>query len=81
MLGISFTGDEVGVKVVDGRESFLDVRLITSMKDGVKINTRCQVIDNYGDVIPGLYAISARWRAAWWEKGLIWAVSFGRRVG
>ncbi len=28
----------------------------TSMKGGIKINGKCQVIDPYGDVIPGLYA-------------------------
>lgn len=29
---------------------------LTSCKGGVKINTKAQVIDMYGDVIPGLYA-------------------------
>jgi flavocytochrome c len=29
---------------------------LTSMKGGLKINTRNQVIDQFGDVIPGLYA-------------------------
>jgi fumarate reductase flavoprotein subunit len=29
---------------------------LTSMKGGLKINAKCQVIDQYGDVIPGLYA-------------------------
>jgi len=28
----------------------------TSMKGGVKINAKCQVVNNYGEVIPGLYA-------------------------
>jgi len=28
----------------------------TSMKGGLKINARCQVIDQFGEVIPGLYA-------------------------
>ncbi len=28
----------------------------TSMKGGLKINARCQVLDQYGEVIPGLYA-------------------------
>jgi len=28
----------------------------TSMKGGLRINGRCQVIDQFGDVIPGLYA-------------------------
>ena len=26
------------------------------MKGGLKINAKCQVIDQFGDVIPGLYA-------------------------
>ena len=29
---------------------------LTSMKGGLKINAKCQVIDLFGDVIPGLYA-------------------------
>jgi len=29
---------------------------LTSMKGGLKINAKCQVIDQFGDVIPGLYA-------------------------
>lgn len=29
---------------------------LTSMKGGLKINPKCQVIDQFGDVIPGLYA-------------------------
>ena len=29
---------------------------LTSMKGGLKINGKCQVIDQFGDVIPGLYA-------------------------
>jgi fumarate reductase flavoprotein subunit len=29
---------------------------LTSMKGGLRINGKCQVIDVYGDVIPGLYA-------------------------
>ena len=32
------------------------VTSLTSMKGGIKINEFCQVIDNYGKVIPGLYA-------------------------
>lgn len=32
------------------------VTAITSMKGGIKINSSTQVINNYGDVIPGLYA-------------------------
>jgi flavocytochrome c len=29
---------------------------LTSMKGGLKINAKCQIIDQFGDVIPGLYA-------------------------
>jgi urocanate reductase len=29
---------------------------LTSMKGGLRINGKCQIIDQYGDVIPGLYA-------------------------
>lgn len=29
---------------------------LTSMKGGLKINAKCQVIDQFGDVIPGLFA-------------------------
>jgi flavocytochrome c len=29
---------------------------LTSMKGGLKINGKCQVVDQFGDVIPGLYA-------------------------
>jgi fumarate reductase flavoprotein subunit len=29
---------------------------LTSMKGGLKVNAKCQVIDQFGDVIPGLYA-------------------------
>jgi fumarate reductase flavoprotein subunit len=29
---------------------------LTSMKGGLRINAKCQVIDQFGDVIPGLYA-------------------------
>jgi len=29
----------------------------TSFKGGLKINGRCQVLDNFGDAIPGLYAV------------------------
>lgn len=29
---------------------------LTSMKGGLKINAKCQVIDQFGDIIPGLYA-------------------------
>ncbi len=29
---------------------------LTSMKGGLRINGKCQMIDQYGDVIPGLYA-------------------------
>jgi fumarate reductase flavoprotein subunit len=29
---------------------------LTSMKGGLRINANCQVIDQFGDVIPGLYA-------------------------
>ena len=28
----------------------------TSMKGGLKINSKCQVLTNHGEVIPGLYA-------------------------
>ena len=28
----------------------------TSFKGGLKINGKCQVLDNFGDPIPGLYA-------------------------
>jgi flavocytochrome c len=29
---------------------------LTSMKGGLKINAKCQIVDQFGDVIPGLYA-------------------------
>jgi fumarate reductase flavoprotein subunit len=29
---------------------------LTSMKGGLKINAKCQVVDQFGEVIPGLYA-------------------------
>jgi len=29
---------------------------LTSMKGGLRINAKCQSIDQFGDVIPGLYA-------------------------
>jgi fumarate reductase flavoprotein subunit len=29
---------------------------LTSMKGGLRINAKCQIIDQFGDVIPGLYA-------------------------
>jgi len=32
------------------------VTCTTSLKGGLKINTECQVINNYGEIIPGLYA-------------------------
>jgi len=32
------------------------VTATTSMKGGLKINGKCQVLTNYGEVIPGLYA-------------------------
>jgi fumarate reductase flavoprotein subunit len=60
---------------------------LTSMKGGVKINTRCQVIDNYGDVIPGLYAIGEVTGGlvgkGTYLGGLYWPASmtFGRLVG
>ncbi len=60
---------------------------LTSMKGGVKINTRCQVVDNYGDVIPGLYAIGEVTGGLVGKEtylgGLMWPASmtFGRLVG
>ncbi len=29
---------------------------LTSMKGGLRINAKCQIVDQFGDVIPGLYA-------------------------
>jgi fumarate reductase flavoprotein subunit len=60
---------------------------LTSFKGGIKINTRCQVIDNYGDVIPGLYAIGEVTGGlvgrGTYLGGLMWPASmtFGRLVG
>jgi fumarate reductase flavoprotein subunit len=60
---------------------------LTSMKGGLKINTRCQVIDNYGDVIPGLYAVGEVTGGlvgkGTYLGGLMWPASmtFGRLVG
>jgi len=60
---------------------------LTSFKGGVKINTRSQVIDNYGDVIPGLYAVGEVTGGlvgkGTYLGGLMWPASmtFGRLVG
>lgn len=60
---------------------------LTSFKGGIKINTRCQVIDNYGDVIPGLYAVGEVTGGlvgkGTYLGGLMWPASmtFGRLVG
>lgn len=60
---------------------------LTSFKGGIKVNTRCQVIDNYGDVIPGLYAIGevagGLVGKGTYLGGLMWPASmtFGRLVG
>lgn len=60
---------------------------LTSMKGGIRINTRCQVVDNYGDVIPGLYAIGEVTGGlvgkGTYLGGLYWPASmtFGRLVG
>ncbi len=32
------------------------ITALTSMKGGIKINDRCQVLNNYDEIIPGLYA-------------------------
>jgi fumarate reductase flavoprotein subunit len=32
------------------------ITALSSMRGGLKINPNCQVLDNYGDIIPGLYA-------------------------
>ncbi len=60
---------------------------LTSFKGGIKINTRCQVIDNYGEVIPGLYAVGEVTGGlvgkGTYLGGLMWPASmtFGRLVG
>lgn len=60
---------------------------LTSFKGGIKINTRCQVIDNYGEVISGLYAVGEAAGGlvgkGTYLGGLMWPASmtFGRLVG
>jgi flavocytochrome c len=44
------------VKITPPLYAIKCVTSTTSMKGGIKINERCQVLNNYGDVIPGLYA-------------------------
>jgi len=44
------------VKIVPPIVAVKCVTSLTSMKGGLKINGRCQVINQYGEVIPGLYA-------------------------
>jgi fumarate reductase flavoprotein subunit len=60
---------------------------LTSFKGGIKINTRCQVVNNYGEIIPGLYAIGEVAGGLIGKDtylgGLMWPASmtFGRLVG
>ncbi|MBI5606030.1 MAG: FAD-binding protein [Deltaproteobacteria bacterium] len=60
---------------------------LTSFKGGLKINTRSQVINNYGEVISGLYAIGEVTGGlvgkGTYLGGLMWPASmtFGRLVG
>jgi len=60
---------------------------ITSFKGGIKINSKCQPVNNYGEAIPGLYAVGevtgGLFGKGTYLGGIMWPASmtFGRLAG
>ena len=60
---------------------------ISSFKGGVKVNSRFQPVNYYGEAIPGVYAVGevagGLWGKGTYFGGVMWASSltFGRLVG
>ena len=63
------------------------ITTLSSMRGGLKVNPSCQVLDNYGDIIPGLYAAGevtgGLFGKGVYLGGVLWPASmtFGRLAG
>jgi fumarate reductase flavoprotein subunit len=73
-----------------GRPPYYAIKCITalsSMRGGLKINPNCQVLDNYDDIIPGLYGAGevtgGLFGKGIYLGGVLWPASmtFGRLAG